>query len=86
MLTQAPDLNNKLYKESLFIQELNNAKINSFPVMITDLKHRFPDSEKTEQKPKGKIKNISLDFTSLKDIFDCPYRFSVFCIWFLLSF
>lgn len=27
LLTQAPDLNNKLYKkESIFIQELNNAK------------------------------------------------------------
>lgn len=82
LLTQAPDLNNKLYKkESLFIPELTNAKINSFPVMITDLKHKFPDSDKIEQKPKEKIKNISLDFTSLKDIFDCPYRFKLISVF-----
>lgn len=82
LLTQAPDLNNKLYKkESLFIQELTNAKINSFPVMITDLRHKFPISEKIEPKPKEKIKNISLDFTSLKDIFDCPYRFKLISVF-----
>ncbi len=82
LLTQAPDLNNKLYKkESLFIPELTNAKINSFPIMITDLKHKFPDSDKIEQKPKEKIKNISLDFTSLKDIFDCPYRFKLISVF-----
>ncbi len=82
LLTQAPDLNNKLYKkESLFIPELTNAKISSFPIMITDLKHKFPDSEKIQQKPKEKIKNISLDFTSLKDIFDCPYRFKLISVF-----
>lgn len=82
LLTQAPDLNNKLYKkESLFIPELTNAKISSFPIMITDLKHKFQDGEKIQQKPKEKIKNISLDFTSLKDIFDCPYRFKLISVF-----
>lgn len=63
-------MNNKLYKkESVFIQELANAKIKSSPVLVSSLKHKFIDSEKVEQKPREKIKNISLDFTSLKDIF-----------------
>ena len=81
-LTQAPDLNNKLYKkESQFILELTNAKVNSFPVMVTDLRHRFPSSEKIEQKPKEKVRNISLDFTSLKDIFECSYRFKLISVF-----
>lgn len=82
LLTQAPDLNNKLYKkESQFIPELTNAKVNSFPVMVTDLRHKFPDNEKIEQKPKEKVKNISLDFTSLKDIFECSYRFKLISVF-----
>lgn len=82
LLTQAPDLNNKLYKkESQFISELTNAKVNSFPIMVTDLRHKFPDNEKIEQKPKEKVKNISLDFTSLKDIFECSYRFKLISVF-----
>lgn len=82
LLTQAPDLNNKLYKkESLFIPELSNAKINSFPIMVGDIRHKFPDNEKIAQKPKEKVKNISLDFTSLKDIFECPYRFKLISVF-----
>ena len=54
-------MNNKLYKkESVFIQELANAKIKSSPVLVSSLKHKFIDSEKVEQKPREKIKNISL--------------------------
>ncbi|MEA5425401.1 ATP-dependent DNA helicase [Arcicella lustrica] len=82
LLTQAPDLNNRLYKkESLFVQELISAKINSSPIMITDLKHKFSISEKIDPKPKEKIKNISLDFTSLKDIFECSYRFKLISVF-----
>ncbi|MCL1675174.1 ATP-dependent helicase [Elizabethkingia meningoseptica] len=82
LLTQAPDLNNKLYKkESIFISELISAKINQFPIMISDLKHKFIDSDKIDQKPKEKVKNISLDFTSLKDIFECPYRFKLISVF-----
>lgn len=82
LLTQAPDLNNRLYKkESQFINELTNAKVNSFPVMITDLKHKFSNKDKINQKPKEKVKNISLDFTSLKDIFECPYRFKLISVF-----
>jgi len=82
LLTQAPDLNNKLYKkESQFISELTNAKVNSFPVMVSDLRHKFPNIDKIDQKPKEKVKNISLDFTSLKDIFECSYRFKLISVF-----
>ena len=82
LLTQAPDLHNKLYKkESQFITELNNAKINSFPIMVSDVRHKFSITEKMDQKPKEKIKNISLDFTSLKDIFECSYRFKLISVF-----
>ncbi len=82
LLTQAPDLNNQLYKkESQFVPELIKAKINSFPILVTDLKHKFSNKEKIEQKPKEKIKNISLDFTTLKDVFECPYRFKLVSVF-----
>jgi len=82
LLTQAPDLNNKLYKkESQFISELRNAKVNSFPIMVSDLRHKFPNVDKIDQKPKEKVKNISLDFTSLKDIFECSYRFKLISVF-----
>lgn len=82
LLTQAPDLHNKLYKkESQFISELTNAKVNSFPIMVSDLRHKFPNIDKIDQKPKEKVKNISLDFTSLKDIFECSYRFKLISVF-----
>lgn len=82
LLTQAPDLNNRLYKrESKFIKNLIEAKLNSFPILITDLQHKFPVDGKIDPKPKEKVKNISLDFTSLKDIFECPYRFKLISVF-----
>lgn len=82
LLTQAPDLRNQLYKkESEYIQELNNAKIGSLPILVTDLKQTFSNLVKQDQSPKEKVKNISLDFTSLKDIFDCPYRFKLISVF-----
>lgn len=81
-LTQAPDLNNQLYKkESEYIQELNYAKIGQFPILVSDNKQDFSHLIKQAQSPKEKIKNISLDFTTLKDIFDCPYRFKLISVF-----
>lgn len=82
LLTQAPDLDNRLYKkESQFISELTKAKIGDFPILITDLKYKFSNRKKIEPKSKEKIKNISLDFTSLKDIFECSYRFKLVSVF-----
>lgn len=82
LLTQAPDLSNQLYKkESEYIQELQAAKTGSFPILITDTRQDFSTLPKIEQKPKEKVQNITLDFTSLKDIFDCPYRFKLISVF-----
>ncbi|MBR9855884.1 MAG: ATP-dependent helicase [Algicola sp.] len=81
-LTQAPDLNNRLYKiESPYIQELIKAKIGLFPILVSDLQQNFSDLTKIEQRPKAKVKNIALDFTTLKDIFECPYRFKLVSVF-----
>ncbi|MCX2839109.1 ATP-dependent DNA helicase [Salinimicrobium sp. MT39] len=82
LLTQAPDLNNRLYKiESEYIQELNRARDGVFPVMISDKKFRFSNETKITPQPQEKVNNIALDFTTLKDIFDCPYRFKLVSVF-----
>jgi len=82
LLSQAPDLNNRLYKkESDYIQELARARLGSSPILISDMKQDFSNLEKIEQQPKEKIKNITLDFTTLKDIFECPYRFKLISVF-----
>ncbi|MFH6983589.1 ATP-dependent helicase [Marinoscillum luteum] len=82
LLSQAPDLNNRLYKvESDYIQELTRAKIGSFPILISDHRQDFSSLTKIDQKAKEKVKNIALDFTTLKDIFECPYRFKLISVF-----
>lgn len=82
LLTQAPDLSNRLYKkESQFVTELHEAKLNSHSIMTTNLKHDFSYANKLQQKPKEKTQNISIDFSSLKDIFQCPYRFKLVSVF-----
>jgi DNA helicase-2/ATP-dependent DNA helicase PcrA len=76
-LSRAPDLNNRLYtKESLFVQELLRANI-----LVDGRNLAFADSSKTTPKVKDKVKNIILDFTILKDFFECPYRFKLVSIY-----
>ncbi|OJW79372.1 MAG: hypothetical protein BGO69_19465 [Bacteroidetes bacterium 46-16] len=73
LLSRAPDLDNRLYRvESQFAGELRRAN-----VLVQDKKEDFSSQLKIDSKPKEKIKNISLDFTTLKDFFDCPYRFKL---------
>ncbi len=73
LLTRAPDLNNRLYRsESLFIEELQKAK-----VLVQDKLYTFSDKNKIASIPKDKTRNIILDFTTLKDFFECPYRFKL---------
>lgn len=82
LLTQAPDLGNRLYKvESEYIQELLPAKIGPSPILVADPRQSFSDFQKLDQKPREKVKKISLDFTSLKDIFECPYRFKLISVF-----
>jgi DNA helicase II / ATP-dependent DNA helicase PcrA len=82
LLTQAPDLNNKLYKvPSEYIQELLPAKVGAFQILVSDMRQDFSDINKIDPKPKEKIRNIALDFTTLRDIFECPYRFKLISIF-----
>jgi len=77
LLTRAPDLSNRLYRrESLFLGELQKAN-----VLVQDKRQDFRQVTKTESKAKEKIKNLTLDFSTLKAIFDCPYRFKLVSIF-----
>jgi DNA helicase-2/ATP-dependent DNA helicase PcrA len=77
LLSRAPDLNNRLYiKESPFIQEILQAN-----VVVDGQNHSFSQDSKTTPKPKEKVKNIILDFTTLKDFFECPYRFKLVSLY-----
>ena len=74
LLTRAPNSNNQLYQyESKFIPELNNADI----LRENKLFSFFDESSKQEPQPKRKTKNIALDFTTLKDYFECGFRFKI---------
>ena len=82
LLTQAPDLNNRLYKrESDYIAELDKAKINGLPILISDHSQYFSALDRSPQRAKEKVKDIALDFTTLKDIFECPYRFKLVSVF-----
>jgi DNA helicase-2/ATP-dependent DNA helicase PcrA len=74
LITRAPNQFNQLYrKPSQFVTELNQSKIlrsnTNFSI--------FNALEHSEPTPKGKTKNITLDFTTLKDYFECSYRFKL---------
>ena len=76
-ITRAPDLRNRLYrKESIFVQELQKADI-----LRQNFRQDFTSVPRLAPKPKEKIKNITLDFTTLKDLFNCPYRFKLVSIY-----
>ncbi|HLG28493.1 MAG TPA: ATP-dependent DNA helicase [Paenisporosarcina sp.] len=73
LITRAPDLSNQLYREeSMFAGELQKAN-----VLVQDKRQNFSHLPKSTSKPKERVKNITLDFTTLKDYFDCPYRFKL---------
>lgn len=74
LMTRAPNPSNQLYrKESMFIPELNTAGI----LRSNKDFSFFGASTKMSPQPKQKIKNITLDFTTLKDYFECAYRFKL---------
>jgi len=74
LMTRAPVGDNRLYqKESKFIAELNTAGV----LRSNQDFSFFGNSPKLPPLPKQKIKNITLDFTTLKDYFECAYRFKL---------
>ena len=77
LLTRAPVLGNKLYQQNLVSKELNKAKI----LVENEDFSIFDTLPKLVPLPKGKTKNITLDFTTLKDYFECPYRFKLISMY-----
>src|SRR5690606_8169589 len=71
-ISQAPE-NKKLYKErSQFISELVSDYISK---PLTSI--RFANRKRIEPTPKANTQTISLNFSILKDFFDCDYRFKI---------
>lgn len=71
-ISRAPDANNQLYrKPSEFVQELiaSDAIVSNIP----DFQH-LP---KVTPQPKDEVISLSLNFSVLKDFFECPYRFKI---------
>jgi len=72
-ISRAPDLNNQLYrKESAFVQEILEAE----DIIVSTIPS-FKGKVRLPAAPKEKAVNISLNFSILKDFFECPYRFKL---------
>jgi len=79
LITRAPDLNNRLYKKrSSFLAELpkSNRIIEPFSIETT-----FNNKDKVPPTHKERLEDIQIDFTTLKDFFDCPYRFKLVTLY-----
>lgn len=72
-ISRAPDLNNQLYrKESEFVQEILEAE----DIIVSTIP-TFQTKKPLPPQPKEQAINISLNFSVLKDYFECPYRFKL---------
>lgn len=79
LITRAPDLNNRLYKKrSDFLYELPKSNKIIEPSSITNI---FQDIKKVNPTHKERVEDIQMDFTTLKDFFDCPYRFKLVTLY-----
>jgi len=72
-ISHAPDLNNQLYrKPSDFVQEILEAE----DIIVSTIP-TFKKKKQLPPQPKEQAINISLNFSVLKDYFECPYRFKL---------
>jgi DNA helicase II / ATP-dependent DNA helicase PcrA len=72
-ISRAPDLNNQLYRqESRFVQEILEAE----DIVVSTIPS-FNKKKKLIPQAKDQAINISLNFSILKDFFECPYRFKL---------
>ena len=73
LLSRAPDASIRLYQRpSEFINELNKSGI-----LVTRKDEDFTSLPRLKSQPLEKVNGMTLDFTVLKDFFDCPYRFKL---------
>ncbi|MCB1188842.1 MAG: ATP-dependent helicase [Leptospiraceae bacterium] len=72
-LSRAPILGNKLYqKESDFCVEISHSDY-----VFSDRTRSYQDRKKAPSELKQDVTNIFLNFSLLKDYFECPYRFKL---------
>lgn len=77
LLSRAPDSSNRLYQNpSIFVRELTAANI-----LVSRKDEDFSTLRHAESRPLSKINSMVLDFTVLKDYFDCPYKFKLVSIY-----
>lgn len=76
-INRAPALTNRLYqKPSLFINE-----IGSSDYLMQSISEDFNELDNLEPKSKDSTNNIELNFSILKEFFDCSYRFKLISIY-----
>jgi DNA helicase-2/ATP-dependent DNA helicase PcrA len=76
-INRAPILTNRLYqKPSLFINE-----ISSSDYLMQSMNEDFNELDNLNPKSKDSTNNIELNFSILKDFFDCSYRFKLISIY-----
>jgi len=76
-ITRAPALSNRLYqKPSMFIKE-----ISSSDCIRQSISEDYSELEILDPKPKDSTNNIELNFSILKEFFDCSYRFKLISIY-----
>ncbi len=79
LITRAPDLNNRLYKKSSsFLSEL--PKSNKI-IQPNDISSLFNEIIKIQPSHKERLEDIQIDFTTVKDFFECPYRFKLVTLY-----
>lgn len=72
-LSRAPVQGNQLYqKESQFLAEIADS-----PYFFSSKDRSYDDRAKATPSPRSLTSNIFLNFSILKDFFECPYRFKL---------
>ena len=75
-ISRAPNLNNQLYrKKSEFINDLTESDV------IVENLPTFEDRAKIKSIEEEKAISITLNFSVLKDFFECPYRFKLISMY-----
>lgn len=76
-ITRAPENGNRLYQqESPFGAEIRQAEH-----YFSSKDRKFDDREHITPKPLNDVSSISLNFSLLKDFFECPWRFKFYSLY-----
>lgn len=76
-ISRAPEENNRLYqKESAFGTEIRQSDY-----IFSSKDRSYSDREHIEPKPLDEVSSIALNFSLLKDFFECPWRFKFYSFY-----